>query len=54
MSESSRKLIASDLPLNSLMVIRKGEGSTGDTVYCHVNQRWVRLPSLFELVFTPP
>jgi hypothetical protein len=54
MSESSRKLIASDLPLNSLMVIRKGEGGTDGTVFCHVNQRWVRLPSLFELAFTVP
>jgi ankyrin repeat protein len=54
MSESSRTLIASDLPLNSLMVIRKGEGSMDGTVYCHVNQRWVRLPSLFELAYTPP
>ena len=42
------KLIAAGLPLNSIMIVRKGSGSQGSEIYCYVNEHWVRLPSLYE------
>lgn len=54
LAANSRALIAPGLPLHSVTIIRKGESSTGDPVYCFVNQRWVRLPSLLEFSFQPP
>ena len=45
--DAARRWIVSDLPLHSLQIIRKGgQGSMDDTLYCYVNQHWVRLPSL--------